>query len=57
MENGEGKDEREEESKYEREEETLDVNEVQNQDDDDATMPVFDNVFEILSSPFVEEWF
>ena len=57
VENGEGKDEREEESEYKREEETLDVDEGQNQDDEDASVPVFDNIFEILSSPFVEKWF
>ena len=55
IENGESEDDREEESEDDREEEKLDVNEGQNQDDEDATISVFDKIFEILRSSFAEE--
>lgn len=48
LENWESEDGREEENKDDGEEEKLDANEGQTQADDDARMPVFDNIFEIL---------
>lgn len=48
LENWESEDDREEENKDDGEEEKLDANEGQTQADEDARMPVFDNIFEIL---------
>ena len=55
VENGESKDEKEEESEDDREEEKLDLNEGYKQGDEDSIMSMFDNIFEILTSPFVQK--
>lgn len=55
VENGESEDDRVEGSEDDREEGNIYDNEGQNQDDDDARMSVFEKIFEILRSPFIEK--